>query len=262
MLLEGRTAIVSGIGPGMGRDISLRLAEEGANLVLAARSPSKLEEVAEEVQGLGGPSRVVCVPTDLTRPEECRRLVEAAADAFERVDVLVNNAFHPGTMTPFEEDDLETGWRETHEVNLFGTLRVTQAVLPLMKAQGSGSIVMINTMTIRVVNPGFAAYASSKAALEAATRGIAREMGPHGVRVNSVMPGFIWGDAVKGYLEARAAREGRSFEEIRDEILQAIPLRRIPDSREIAGAVVFFASDLSSCVTGQSLDVNGGQVMA
>jgi NAD(P)-dependent dehydrogenase (short-subunit alcohol dehydrogenase family) len=259
MLLEGRTAIVSGIGPGMGRDISLRLAREGADLVLAARTEAKLEEVAAEVEALG--RRALCVPTDLAQPDDCRGLVEKAASEFGEIDVLVNNAFHTGTMTPFEDDDLEVGWRETHEVNLWGTLRVTQAVLPIMKAQQRGSIVMINTMTIRVVNPGFAAYASSKAALEAATRGIAKEVGPYGIRVNSVMPGFIWGASVKSYFEARAAREGRSYQEIHDEVASAIPLRRIPDSEEISGSVLFFASDLSSCVTGQSLDVNGGQVM-
>lgn len=259
MLLAGRTAIVSGIGPGMGRDISLRLAREGADIVMGARSRASLEAVAKEVEALG--RRAVWLQTDLTDKQAPKRLVDRAVAELGRVDILVNNAFHTGTMTPFESDDLETGWRETHEVNLWGTLRMTQAVLPVMKRQKSGSIVMINTMTIRVVNPGFAAYASSKGALEAATRGIAKEVGPHGIRVNSVMPGYIWGDSVKGFLEARAKREGRSYDEVHAEIVRQIPIGRIPDSHEISGAVVFFASDLSSCITGQSLDVNGGMVM-
>lgn len=259
MLLTGRTAIVSGIGPGMGRDISLRLAREGADIAMGARSRSALESVAKEVEALG--RRAVWLETDLTDKAAPGRLVEKAIAAFGRVDILVNNAFHTGTMTPFESDDLETGWRDTHEVNLWGTLRMTQAVLPAMKQQKSGSIVMINTMTIRVVNPGFSAYASSKGALEAATRGIAKEVGPYGIRVNSVMPGWIWGDAVRGFLEARAQKEGRRYEDVLADITRTIPLGRIPDSHEISGAVVFFASDLASCITGQSLDVNGGQVM-
>jgi NAD(P)-dependent dehydrogenase (short-subunit alcohol dehydrogenase family) len=259
MLLEGRTAIVSGIGPGMGRDISLRLAREGADIVLAARTESKLEAVAHEVEALG--RRATCVPTNLTKVDDCKRLVERALAAHGRVDVLVNNAFHGGTMTLFEDDDLERGWRTTHEVNLFGTLRVTQAVIPAMKAQGGGSIVMINTMSMRVVNPGFAAYASSKAGLHAATRGIAKEIGPYNIRVNSVMPGYIWGPMVKSHFEWRAKNEGKTFDEVYAEIADQIPLPRIPDSEEIAGSVLFFASDLSSCVTGQSLDVNGGHVM-
>ena len=259
MLLAGRTAIVSGIGPGMGRDISLRLAREGADIVMGARSRGSLESVAKEVEALG--RRAVWLETDLTDKDAGRRLAAKAVDAFGKIDILVNNAFHTATMTPFASDDLETGWRDTHEVNLWGTLRMTQAVLPIMKQQKSGSIVMINTMTIRVVNPGFSSYASSKGALEAATRGIAREVGPYGIRVNSVMPGFIWGPSVKGYFEARAKKEGRSYEEILAEATRVIPLGRIPDSHEISGAVVFFASDLASCITGQSLDVNGGQVM-
>ena len=259
MLLAGRTAIVSGIGPGMGRDISLRLAREGADIVMGARSRASLESVSAEVKALG--RRAVWLETDLTDKDAGKRLVEKAVGEFGRVDVLVNNAFHTGTMTPFESDDLETGWRDTHEVNLWGTLRMTQAVIPVMKSQKSGSIVMINTMTLRVVNPGFASYASSKGALEAATRGIAREIGPYGIRVNSVMPGYIWGPSVKGYFEAKAKQEGRSYDEVHAEVARQIPLGRIPDSHEISGAVVFFASDLASCITGQSLDVNGGPVM-
>jgi NAD(P)-dependent dehydrogenase (short-subunit alcohol dehydrogenase family) len=259
MLLEGRIAIVSGIGPGMGRDISLRFAREGADIVMGARSRASLEAVAKEVEALG--RKAVWLETDLTKKDAGKNLVAKAVDTFGRVDVLVNNAFHTGTMTLFEDDDLETGWRDAFEVNVFGTLRMTQAVLPVMKAQKSGSIVMINTMTQRVVGPRFAAYGSSKGGLEAATRGIAREVAQYGIRVNSVMPGFIWGQSVKEYFERTAKAQGRTYDEVYGEIASQIPLGRIPDSHEISGAVVFFASELASCITGQSLDVNGGQVM-
>ena len=165
-------------------------------------------------------------------------------------------------MTPFESDDLETGWRDTHEVNLWGTLRMTQAVLPVMKAQQSGSIVMINTMTIRVVNPGFAAYASSKGGARGGDARASRaRSGEYGIRVNSVMPGYIWGPSVKGYSKRARSRKGAATTTSTPRSRAQIPLGRIPDSHEISGAVVFFASDLASCITGQSLDVNGGQVM-
>jgi NAD(P)-dependent dehydrogenase (short-subunit alcohol dehydrogenase family) len=257
-MLQDRIAIVSGIGPGMGRDISLRLAEQGADLVLAARKPENLERVAREVEALG--RRAICVPTDIARPDDCRRLVERALDAYGGIDVLVNNAFHAGTFRPFEEDDLDA-WRDVLDVNLLGSLRVTQEVVPAMKERGSGSIVMISTMTTRIVNPTYAAYAASKAGLNAATQGLARELGRYGIRVNSVLPGYIWGPGVKAHFEQRALAEGRSPDEIYAAVAEQIPLGRIPDSREISGAVLFFASDLSSVVTGQTLDVNGGQVM-
>jgi len=258
VLLEGRVAIVSGVGPGMGRDISLRMAEQGADVVLGGRTPAKLERVAKEIEALG--QRASCIQTDITRPEDCARIVAHAMDEHGGVDVLVNNAYHAGTFLPFEDDDLEA-WRETVEVNLFGSLRLTQEVVPAMKQRGGGSIVMISTMATRVTQPGYAAYAASKSGLNAATQGLARELGQYQIRLNSVLPGYIWGEPVKNHFEAQAAQRGITPQDCYDEIAAQIPLGRIPDSREISGAVLFFASELSSCITGQTLDVNGGMVM-
>jgi NAD(P)-dependent dehydrogenase (short-subunit alcohol dehydrogenase family) len=259
MLLQGRSAIVSGIGPGMGRDIALLFAREGADLALGARSADALEAVAKEVRALG--RRAVAVPTDIARPEECARLAERAESELGRIDVLVNNAYHPGTYELFESADLER-WRAPLEVNLLGSLRLTQEVVPRMKRAGGGSIVMINSMIVRDVLPTMASYAASKGALLAATQGLARELGPHGIRVNSVLPGYIWGATLEGYfaLQAKARRVEPNV--VYDEVAAKIALGAIPTSEEIAGAVLFFASDLSRAVTGQSLDVNGGQIMA
>jgi len=259
MLLQGRSAIVSGIGPGMGRDIALMFAREGADLALGARSADALEAVAKEVRALG--RRAVAVPTDIARPEECARLAERAESELGRIDVLVNNAYHPGTYELFESADLER-WRAPLEVNLLGSLRLTQEVVPRMKRAGGGSIVMINSMIVRDVLPTMASYAASKGALLAATQGLARELGPHGIRVNSVLPGYIWGATLEGYfaLQAKARRVEPNV--VYDEVAAKIALGAIPTSEEIAGAVLFFASDLSRAVTGQSLDVNGGQIMA
>ena len=259
MLLQGRSAIVSGIGPGMGRDIALLFAREGADLALGARSADALEAVAKEVRALG--RRAVAVPTDIARPEECARLAERAESELGRIDVLVNNAYHPGTYELFESADLER-WRAPLEVNLLGSLRLTQEVVPRMKRAGGGSIVMINSMIVRDVLPTMASYAASKGALLAATQGLARELGPHGIRVNSVLPGYIWGATLEGYfaLQAKARRVEPNV--VYDEVAAKIALGAIPTSEEIAGAVLFFASDLSRAVTRQSLDVNGGQIMA
>ena len=130
-----------------------------------------------------------------------------------------------------------------------------------MRAQGAGSIVMINSMIVRKVLPTMGAYAASKAALLAATQGLARELGGHGIRVNSVVPGYIWGPNLEGYFKFQAGQRGVDPRVVYDEVANAIALGRIPDSEEISGAVVFFASDLSCVVTGQSLDVNGGHEM-
>jgi NAD(P)-dependent dehydrogenase (short-subunit alcohol dehydrogenase family) len=257
MLVEDRVAIVSGIGPGMGRDVSLALAREGARLVLAARTASNLQSVAEEVRALGRPCHVV--PADVTKAEDCEAVAGAARDAFGRIDVLVNNAFHGGNFKTFEESEVDA-YLTPFKVNLMGSLRLTKAVLPDMKAQRSGSVVMINSMVVREVGSGQSTYAASKGALLMATRGLSRELGPLGIRVNSVVPGYIWGPNLQMGFKLRAQVAGISEQEAIDQITRKIPLGHIPTSAEIADTVVFFASDLSRAVTGAALDVNGGYV--
>src|SRR3954452_14710181 len=134
-LLDGKVAFVSGVGPGMGRDIALQLAEHGADVVLGARTSTNVDAVADEVEALGrATSRV---QLDVTDVDSCRQAVAAATDAFGRIDVLVNNAFHDRDFKMFEKGDLES-WRQTMDVNFWGTMQLTQAVVPAMKGQGDG----------------------------------------------------------------------------------------------------------------------------
>jgi NAD(P)-dependent dehydrogenase (short-subunit alcohol dehydrogenase family) len=257
-LLAGRVAVVSGIGPGMGRDVSLALAREGADLVLAARTAAKIAEVAAEVRAAG--RRALEAPTDITVRDDCRRLVEQAKKEYGRIDVLVNNAFDMGAMKPLAEADSEDLLRPLR-VNLVGSLQLTREVVPVMRGQGRGSIVMINSMIVRDVLPNMGPYAASKGALLAATQGLARELGPAGIRVNSVVPGYIWGPSLQQYFKWQARERGIDAQAVYDEVAAQTALRHLPTSEEIADAVVFFASDLSRVITGQSLDVNGGHVL-
>lgn len=258
MLLEDRVAIVSGIGPGLGGELAITLARNGAHVALAARRLGHLEPVAARIEALG--RRALPVETDITSPDACRALAGRVHEALGRIDVLVNNAYHPGSYAPFECSDL-ADWRAPIEVNLFGTLQLTQAVVPVMKARGGGSIVMISSMIVRNVLPTMSGYAASKGALLSATRGLARELGGYAIRVNSVVPGYIWGPNLESYVHAQASQCGVDPQTIYDEIASQIALGKIPRAAEIADAVVFFASDLSRAVTGQSLDVNGGHEM-
>jgi NAD(P)-dependent dehydrogenase (short-subunit alcohol dehydrogenase family) len=254
-LLKGRVAIVSGIGPGVGKEVAYAFAREGADVVLAARTASALEEVALGIQKRR--QKALCVPTDIAKREDCERLVEQAMKAFKRVDVLVNNAFLTHPWGPIETADFEA-WKKILDVNLFGSLRLSQLVVPHMRRQGGGAIVMVNTMSMRIIEPNVGGYASSKAALMTATQTLAKEVGPDGIRVNSVVPGYIWSDKMEAYFHHLATEQGRKYEEVRAEIANKTALHRIPDSSEIADAVLFFASDLSRGCTGQALDVNGG----
>jgi NAD(P)-dependent dehydrogenase (short-subunit alcohol dehydrogenase family) len=201
--------------------------------------------------------RALAVPTDVTKPDDCQHLVDAARAEFGRVDVLVHNAFLSNPVGLVEQADLDD-WRRIFEVNLFGALRLTQLIVPLMKAQRRGSIVFVNSMSIRVIEPMMGGYAASKGALLTTARTLAKELGPDGIRVNSVVPGYIWSDKMEAYFRRLAADRGVSYETVHDDIAGRTALRHIPDSAEVAEAVVFFASDLARAITGQSLDVNGG----
>lgn len=255
MLLQDRVCLVSGIGPGLGRSTALACAREGADVVLAARSAEALEACAAEVRALG--RRALPVPTDLARAGDGAALVAAAMAGFGRIDVLVNNAFLSNPTALFEEASLDD-WRRMFDVNVFGALALTQAVVPHMKAQGGGSIVFVNSMSIRIIEPKMGGYAASKGALMTAAQTLARELGAHGIRVNSVVPGYIWSEKMEGYFRFLAKQQGTTYEAVHAEIAGRTALRHIPDSDEIADAVVFFASSLSRAITGQALDVNGG----
>ncbi|MCH2170756.1 SDR family oxidoreductase [Myxococcota bacterium] len=258
MLLEDKIVIVSGIGPGLGRELALGAAREGAAVVLAARTESYLREIDQLVKELG--ARSLVVPTDITNATQCQRLVDTTLDTFGRVDSLINSAYNPGPFCAFEEADLDD-WRKTLEVNLFGALTLSQMVVAPMKRQGGGTIVMINTMVQRKPLPMQAGYGTSKGGLTAATRMLAKELGAHGIRVNSVSMGWMWGPPVETFIEQSAREQGVSPEEIISGITRDIPLGVIPDDADCANAALFFASDLSRVVTGANLDVNGGEFM-
>lgn len=257
-LLEDKVAIVSGIGPGMGRDIAVLFAEHGADVVLGARTKASCEAVAAEVEALG--RRALAVPLDITDAESCRAAVAAAVDAFGGVDVLVNNAFSDGNHRSFESSTLDD-WKATMDVNLWGTLQMTEAVVPAMVERGGGRIVMVNSMSAHRIQPRYGAYATSKGALETATKALATELGVHGIRVNSIFPGYIWGEKMEMYFAHLAQQAGITPEEQYERVAADTALRYLPTSAEIAGSVLFFASDLSRPVTGQGLGVNAGQLM-
>jgi NAD(P)-dependent dehydrogenase (short-subunit alcohol dehydrogenase family) len=255
-LLDGKVALVSGAGPGLGRDVALAFGREGATVVVAARTAERVQALAAEIEEAG--ASALGLPLDITDFDRCGAVVDEVAERFGRLDILVNNAFDDGDHRSFLDADLGR-WRRTMDVNFFGTLQLTQVVAGAMAARGDGRIVMINTMSAVRMRPGFGAYSGSKSALAAATKILAAELGPHGVRVNGVHPGYIWGDSVEAYFEHLAGRKGISPEEQYREVASETALGYLPPSAEIAEAVVFFASDMSRPITGQALGVNAGQ---
>ena len=261
MLLKDKVCIISGIGPGMGRELALLAAQEGAHLAIGARTKASLDECQQAIAALGLDSQVLAVPTDITDKEQCANLVEQTLEKYGRIDCLFNNAFHPGSFDAVEFSDFG-GWRDALDVNLFGSLTLAQKVIPSMKKQGDGSIVMINTMATRKPMATQAGYAASKAALSSATTHLAQEVGQFGIRVNSTYIGWMWGPGVEMYCNMMAQSNDQTVEEARADIAKNIALGDVPEDADCAKAAILLASDYAAAVTGASLDVNGGEYFA
>jgi NAD(P)-dependent dehydrogenase (short-subunit alcohol dehydrogenase family) len=255
MLLQDKVIVVAGIGPGLGRSIAVRCAEQGADVVLAARTQSRLDEVAKEVTAIG--RRALVVPTDVSDPEASARLVRATLDAFGRADALVYNALAMPPIKDLLAVDLDA-LPIAFQANVVAALRLTRLFAPAL-IEAAGSVTMINSMVVRFSQRTMGPYKATKAALLAVAQSLASELGPEGVRVNSVAPGHIWGESLQWYFSYLARKRGVEPQEVYDETAANTDLRRLPRPDEIADAVVFLSSPMARAITGQCIDVNCGE---
>jgi NAD(P)-dependent dehydrogenase (short-subunit alcohol dehydrogenase family) len=257
-LLENKVVVISGVGPALGTTLARRCAEEGADLVLAARTVGRLDDVAKQVTDLG--RRALSVGTDITDEGQVDNLVKQTLDAYGKVDVLINNAFKVPSMKPFANTTFDH-IRETLELTVLGALRLIQGFTPAL-VEAKGSVVNVNSMVVRHSDPKQGAYKMAKSALLAMSQSLASELGPQGVRVNSVLPGYIWGGTLQGYFEHQAGKYGTTVDEIYKAAAINSDLKRLPTEDEVASAILFMASELSNGITGQTLDVNCGEYKA
>lgn len=243
--LDGQVAVVTGAGRGLGAAMALAFAEAGADVLIAARTQSQLEEVAQQVEATGRRAHVVVA--DLARPEDTAALAATAVEAFGRLDVVVNNV--GGTMPNALLSTSTKDLRDAFTFNVATAHALTTAAVPLMlEHSGGGSIINVTSTMARASGRGFAAYGTAKAALAHYTRLSAFDLAPR-IRVNAIAPGSILTSA----LEIVASND-----ELRDPMEKATPLRRLGDPQDIAAAAVYLASPAGSYLTGKTLEVDGG----
>lgn len=258
MILSDEVVVVTGIGAGMGAKLSARIAADGGRVVMVSRSTDVMEGVQKEIEAAGG--EALCVPADVRKEDDCARVASAAVERFGTVTGLVNSAYaHPGFHDLLETPDKLL--RRAFDVCFFGALNMTRALVPHMKTAGHGSIVNVGTMTTRKPMRGEAGYAAAKAAMGNATQFLALELGPHNIRVNQAVMGWLDGPGVQFYLQMESESRGVTTQDVYDDIASRNPLGRIPTDDDCAKAVLFLLSDYASEVTGAVLDVNGGEYM-
>ena len=248
--LRDKVAIVTGGSQGIGRAAALRLAAEGASVVIAARGRELLDRVALEIQAAGG--RVAAVQADVSRAEDCARLVAEAVKAFGRLDILVNNA---GTSATGEfESVTDDAWQADFELKLFAAIRLARLAIPHMKRQGGGRIVNITNIGAKQPRAKSMPTTVTRAAGLAFTKALSKEFASHRILVNTVCIGLVRA----GQHERKAAKAGIAVEQLYADMAKDIPLGRVGRAEEVANAIAFLASAAASYVTGTSINLDGG----
>jgi NAD(P)-dependent dehydrogenase (short-subunit alcohol dehydrogenase family) len=259
LILQDKTLVVSGVGPGLGREVARAALRDGARVAIGARTESRLKDTAAELDPTG--ERVAWCAADVTDPARCEALLASAAERFGGVDAVVQVAALDtlfGTLQSTSADD----WRRSMEVNVLGTLQLARAAVPHLKARGGGAVVLTGSQSMWLPpRMPQIAYASAKGALVSAMYHMVGELGPDRIRVNMVIPTWMWGPPVQAYVKWQAAERGVPEAEIVAEITANMPLGEIPADEDVAEAILFFCSDRARMITGETLLVNAGELL-
>ncbi len=256
---EGKVAIVTGGGRGIGRAVALKLASSGASVVLAARTSEQVNAVAKEVGALN--AQALAVPTDVTIEAQVRSLASRTMERFGRVDILVNNT---GGGGPYRGPLLEMSvqdWDDVFALNCRSAFLCSREFAPHMIQVGGGVIVNVGSETGRRPTPWLGHYGAAKFAVWGLTQTLAAELGPKNVRVNAVFPGAIRTDGLEDYFAKAASQENITLEAARKRISSKSPMDRLLEVEEMAEVVHFLSSEASKSLVGVIVDANGGALM-
>ncbi|NEU30906.1 SDR family oxidoreductase [bacterium LRH843] len=248
--LADKVAIITGAGSGMGQATALKMAKEGATVVIAERREEAAQETADKIKQIGGTCKIVI--GDISDSKQVEQLVASTIDEYGQIDILVNNAGVPMAATPIEEVSEEL-WDLQMNVNVKAAYLTSKNVIPHMKSRGKGSIVNISSIASKRVRPGLSAYIAAKGAINLFTKALAIELAGHGIRVNSINPGPAETPMLEKFYASMDADVGRKIYE------DSVPLGRLCQPEDIANMNVFLASDDASFITGAIYDVDGGR---
>ena len=255
MKLLNKSAIVTGGGKGIGKEIALALAREGADVLVAGRQADVLEQTASQIKSLGRRS-LICV-TDVSNESQVDTMVNTALQAFGHIDILVNNAGVTGPTAAITNVTRDA-WDEVMAINLTGAFLCARAVVPHMIARRSGKIVNISSIAGKMAYALRSPYAASKWGMLGLSCTLAQELGPYNIQVNAICPGPTAGERMTGVIAGRAKEMNRSVEEIERMYVEGTALKRMVDPMHVAAAVVFLCSADSDSMTGEALEVSGG----
>jgi NAD(P)-dependent dehydrogenase (short-subunit alcohol dehydrogenase family) len=255
MNLEGRVAIVTGGGRAIGKTIALRLARDGATLVLVGSNEEALAVASREIVALGG--RSVAIAADVSNEEQVDRMARQVLADFNRVDILVNNAGITGP-TALAVNISRAEWDEVLAVNLTGAFLCSRAVLGSMMERRSGKIINISSVAGRIAYPLRSPYAVSKWGLIGLTRTLALELGGYNIQVNAINPGPVAGERMQRVIEKRAEELGQTVEQVERAYVETTALKRMVEEDDVAAMVAFLVSDEGKNITGQAIDVTAG----
>lgn len=259
-LLDGRVVLITGVGPGLGKVMAELVLEQGGSAALADISAEALEDAQHELDPRA--ERTERCLVDLQDAGSIEQAVATIRHRFGRLDAVVQVAAYAGAFDLLEDRTVDN-WKLTSDINVAGTLRVIKAATDLIAESGGGAVAIVGSTAGVLPTPVYTqtAYGISKAALIGATHYLARELGPKGIRVNNVAPGYKMGPALQTAFESWAAEAGAPVEAVTEPILNTLALRRFADDRDVANALLYFITDLSRNVTGQTLYVDGGMIL-
>ncbi|SDQ22408.1 SDR family oxidoreductase [Virgibacillus salinus] len=258
--LKGKSVLVTAASKGLGRAIATEFAKEGAHVLISSRSESTLSSTVKDIQQETGNDNISYIVCDMKNAEEIKQMAKHAVSVNGTIDVLVNNAGGPpaGKFADMSDED----WYHAFELNLLSFIRTTREVIPYMKKQGLGHIVNIASSSIKQSLDNLILSNTMRPAIVGLAKSLAREFAEDNILINTVGPGTIETDRVLELNQKKSDEQGVSVEEVKQEAVQQIPMKRYGKPDEFAKAIVFLASGANTYITGQSLIIDGGQVKA